>query len=133
MRGLLLFILYYSDSSVSYNWPRPRPYTPCCGLGDHSVKYEGPTEVVEGDTFQISCEMPARDPPLWTINTSQTILDENTPGYRLVSADEGAFRRKVILLVESTQLYQEGAYRCNRNSRDFHYVNVIPAFTDGKY
>ena len=100
-------------------------------LGDHGVIYEGPTEVYEGQAFQISCELPTRDPPLWTINTSQPILEENALGYTVIEGEIGPFRREVILKVEHTQLYQEGEYRCNRNSRDFHYVNVIPAFTEG--
>ncbi|GFU00929.1 uncharacterized protein NPIL_597241 [Nephila pilipes] len=99
----------------------------CCSCFDHSVKYKGSNEVWEGDPFEISCVLTYNYLEAWTINSSIAISEENDLGYILMEKDVDTFRKELTLQVESAQLYHEGEYRCNKYSRDYHYVRIIPA------
>ncbi|GBM32225.1 hypothetical protein AVEN_131614-1 [Araneus ventricosus] len=99
----------------------------CCSSYDHSVRYRGSNEVWEGDPFEVSCVVTFSDREGWTINSSIAITDDNDLGYSLSEREVDTFREELTLAVHSAQLFHEGEYRCNRDSRDFHYVRIIPA------
>ncbi|GFS84395.1 uncharacterized protein TNCV_4605991 [Trichonephila clavipes] len=102
-----------------------------CSCFDHRVKYKGSNEVFEGDPFEISCVLNFNDLKGWTVNSSIAISEDNDFGYILLERDLDAFREEVILQVQSAQLFHEGEYRCNRYSRDYHHIRIIPA-SEGK-
>ncbi|KAF8793078.1 Down syndrome cell adhesion molecule like protein [Argiope bruennichi] len=98
-----------------------------CSSYDHRVRYRGSNEVWEGDRFEVSCIVPFSDREGWTINSSIAITDDNDFSYTLSEREVDTFRQELTLHVRSAQLFHEGEYRCNRDSRDFHYVKIIPA------
>ncbi|GFY77976.1 uncharacterized protein TNIN_34981 [Trichonephila inaurata madagascariensis] len=98
-----------------------------CSCFDHRVKYKGSNEVFEGDPFEISCVLNFNDLKGWTVNSSIAISEDNDFGYILSERDLDAFREEVTLQVQSAQLFHEGEYRCNRYSRDYHHIRIIPA------
>ncbi|KFM77319.1 hypothetical protein X975_23137, partial [Stegodyphus mimosarum] len=102
----------------------------CAYPADHTVIYAGQTEVLEGDSLEISCVMNERDLHEWTINSSFIIEEDNDKGYTLLSKPAKTFYDKYALEIPSAQLYHEGEYRCNKYSRDFHYLNVKPISSD---
>ncbi|KAG8187846.1 hypothetical protein JTE90_001220 [Oedothorax gibbosus] len=100
----------------------------CC-FNERDVRYKGPSEVWEGDPFEISCILTLRDLKGWTVNGT-LVTEDNAGGYVLNERPVDAFRMEVALGARAAQLHHVGAYRCNRFSRDAHYLNVIPAFAD---
>lgn len=94
-------------------------------FGDHSVQYIGPNLLSEGDPFALSCVTPFHDSSVWILNGSVVIDEDNLLGYELFERRLYSFYREIILKVASAQLYHSGEYRCNGNSRDYHFLRVV--------
>lgn len=92
------------------------------------VLYYGPQLVREGDIFEIGCFMPNDQPAEWSKSGKPLLADKIQPGSPRVirRSDFLGAKQNFSLKVFEASLSDSGNYRCNKMSRKYHKLVVVP-------
>lgn len=93
------------------------------------VRYIGARFVTRGSDLTITCQMSRYKAPSWSLNDVQLKVHRNSR-YKTDSIEGSSSSRMEQITIHNVGEDDEGYYRCNSDSRNSHFVNVLPQDSD---
>lgn len=90
------------------------------------VKYTGPHYVTRGSEIRITCQMSNFKMPMWSLNDENILSTSRRSRYQTDSVEGSKKSRMELLIIHNITEDDEGYYRCHSDSRNAHFVHVLP-------